>query len=121
MWIKTDFDFCYPFAVLTADLHDAPACELRDIAAENQEDVAALETRLLSFVRFYRPELVGGFIIHLTLNLTAGQWEIGYFHPSFERVPRQNTPPRQPLVQVHGGQMKIEDDPVAAFFTGKAQ
>lgn len=111
-WVKTDYDFGYPFKVFTVgSRHVAQACQIRDFLHGFAQDPARIEAALLTMVQFYRPELAGCAIVSIDFRGAEMQFRIGVTHASFPRMAFAEGPQEEPLIgsEERTGHMHVVD------------
>lgn len=112
MWIKTDYDFGYPYRVFTVSIRDVMAANnIKSYLNDFRDDPKKLEETIQAMVEFYRPNLKGGSVCGIMM--CGGMvFEIAYTHPSLPRMLSMNGPEKESLVpnEHRLGEVQIADD-----------
>lgn len=113
-WIKVDYSFDVPQALLTVGMRSQDLIwkEICPMLQIEEKDISKIASRLEALVVKYRPGLVGGSVVGVNVDPRSREVCIWYIHPSFDRVPLFQSPPRINLI-LQKGEMDtayIEDD-----------
>ncbi len=110
-WLKTDYDFGMPYAHLTIGRRQLDLCVKVRNALQKPDE---LEAALLKLIEFHRPNLRGGTVCGIRMNMGEVMFVIEYCHPSLPRTTQMCEPQRIPLIpeEVRQGHLMIVDEAV---------
>ncbi len=113
MWIKTDYDFGYPYKTFTVSVREvALANEIKNQLMNWKDSPSALEKVIQSFIEFYRPSLKGCSVCGIIMR-GGMTFEISVTHPSLPRMMMAQGPEIEPLIpgdERRMGYVKLEDE-----------
>ncbi len=100
-WMKTDFCFDGPIAVLTFSKKDyfETFKSMMIAVADGNDDPHKIAAYIEALIVRLRPDLAGGSLFGMRYDFQRQQYEFQYFHPSFERIGVLGIPPVMPLIQ----------------------
>lgn len=117
MWIKSDYDFGYPYKNFTVGVRELQAAnQIKGYLVDFQNEPDKIEQLVQAVVEFYRPSLKGGTVCGIVLR--GGMiFEIAYTHPSLPRIKMTTVPESESLIpdedgMKRAGEIFIKEDEV---------
>lgn len=94
-WIRTDFRFEQPYALLVLSTRDGYLLDtkVRHAIEGLNGDPSQLATLVESFIPAIRPDLAGIICVGMSFDYLRQSWVFSCLHPSFERLPMASLPP----------------------------
>jgi len=101
-WIRADVELGMPMATLTLSLKEAIKQtswgRIANVLTREQTDPEMIVDAVNCLIGAFRPDLVGGSLIAISLNVMRHQWEFLYVHPLLPRGQAHEFPPSIPLI-----------------------
>jgi hypothetical protein len=107
MWIRADIQFDEPIATLTISIRKLPnmASMIASIASDSPEAIAPF---IYDLIKHHRPELAGGILYGMHLDLYSQEWQFLYGHRSLPRRKQGERPAPIALIPPERAQKELD-------------